>query len=80
VVRPEHADALGQRDGKGDLPGTLENIVYFGTDTHFHVGSPTARFFTVRQQNRPGEAACWRPDGRPVGIAIPGHAAQVLRD
>ena len=36
VVRPEHAD-LVKPAAKADLSGTLENVVYFGTDTHYHV-------------------------------------------
>ena len=34
VVRPEHARLV--RDG-GAVSGTLDNVVYFGTDTHYHV-------------------------------------------
>ena len=36
VVRPEHADLVPEPD-KGTVAGTLSNIVYFGTDTHYHV-------------------------------------------
>ena len=36
VVRPEHAD-LVKPGGAADLWGKLENVVYFGTDTHYHV-------------------------------------------
>ena len=33
------------------LAGTVENIVYFGTDTHFHVRLDDGEPFIVRQQN-----------------------------
>ena len=41
--------AAGERSA---LSGTLDNIVYFGTDTHFHVRLDGRRDFIVRQQNR----------------------------
>ncbi len=37
VVRPEHASIAAAGQASRQLAGTLENIVYFGTDTHFHV-------------------------------------------
>ncbi len=33
------------------LNGMLENIVYFGTDTHYHVQLNGGGQFTVRQQS-----------------------------
>ena len=40
VVRPEYAGLFAEPDKSGDLQGVLENIVYFGTDTHYHVRLP----------------------------------------
>ncbi|RUY32813.1 ABC transporter ATP-binding protein, partial [Mesorhizobium sp. M7A.F.Ca.CA.001.13.2.1] len=48
VVRPEHAKLT---KGKGELSGRVDNIVYFGTDTHIHVHLDSGELFTVRQQN-----------------------------
>ena len=48
TIRPEHA-SLVAASGKATLSGTLENIVYFGTDTHYHLGSGDGEFI-VRQQ------------------------------
>jgi spermidine/putrescine transport system ATP-binding protein len=75
VVRPEHARLT---DGKGDLSGIIENIVYFGTDTHVHVQLDSGEAFIVRQQNK--RAGCGFQHGDRVGIAIGNDAAQVLRD
>ena len=78
VVRPEHA-RLVANPGPGDLRGTLDNIVYFGTDTHFHVALDSGhRFIVRRQNNRVGEEAF--TTGMPVGIAIGADAAQMLKD
>ena len=37
VVRPEHAQVAAAPSAASALQGVIENIVYLGTDTHFHV-------------------------------------------
>ena len=78
VVRPEHA-SLTAAGGKTDLAGTLDNIVYFGTDTHYHVKLDGGGSFIIRRQNshRAGES---HAIGDHVGIGLEDGAAQVLRD
>jgi spermidine/putrescine transport system ATP-binding protein len=77
VVRPEHAQLAAEKAGL--LKGVLENIVYFGTDTHFHVALDGGGEFMVRQQNsRTGGTT--PEQGQRVGIAVSEDAAQVLRD
>jgi spermidine/putrescine transport system ATP-binding protein len=53
TVRPEHAQVFPiELKANGEIiPGTLENIVYFGTDTHYHVKLSDGSMFIVRQQN-----------------------------
>ena len=76
VVRPEQARLV--RDG-GAVSGVLENVVYFGTDTHFHVRPDTGGEFIVRQQNtRSGDSGFAGGDGG--GGARGDDAAQVLKD
>jgi spermidine/putrescine transport system ATP-binding protein len=76
VVRPEHARLIKHA---ADLSGTVENIVYFGTDTHIHVRLDGGEPFTVRQQNT-RSAGCGFETGEKVGIQIGDDAAQVLKD
>ncbi|RFC66866.1 MULTISPECIES: ABC transporter ATP-binding protein [Mesorhizobium] len=76
VVRPEHARAVKKG---GQLSGTVENVVYFGTDTHIHIRLEDGSPFTVRQQNARSEF-CGFEIGDPAGIEIAADAAQVLRD
>jgi spermidine/putrescine transport system ATP-binding protein len=76
VVRPEHARAVRQG---GELRGAVENIVYFGTDTHIHLRLGDGAPFILRQQNARG-ADCGFAKGESVGVAIAPAAAQVLRD
>jgi spermidine/putrescine transport system ATP-binding protein len=77
VVRPEHA-AVQAAAGTG-MSGTLENIVYSGVDTQFHVRLPSGELFLVRAQNQRGAVSSFAL-GKPVGISIQEGAAQVLRD
>ena len=77
VIRPEHAQLAARQSGA--LAGTLENIVYFGTDTHYHLRLGDGSEFTVRQQNSRTAVPAFT-EGSPVGIAISADAAQVLRD
>ena len=78
VVRPEHA-RLTKDKKSALLTGTLENIVFFGTDTHFHVKLADGSAFILRQQNASGGGMEWK-QGQSVGIAIAADAARVLKD
>ncbi|CAN7767954.1 ABC transporter ATP-binding protein [Mesorhizobium sp. LjNodule214] len=76
MVRPEHARLV---KGTGDLAGTIETVVYFGTDTHIHVRLDGGEAFIVRQQNSRC-ASCGFERGDKVGISIGDDAAQLLKD
>jgi spermidine/putrescine transport system ATP-binding protein len=77
VIRPEHARLTDEKSGA--LKGVLENIVYFGTDTHYYARLDDGMEFMVRQQNsRTGVSS--HAQGSRIGIAVSADAAQVLRD
>jgi spermidine/putrescine transport system ATP-binding protein len=78
VVRPEHADVVPQGQPAA-LTGSLSNVVYFGTDTHYHVALDNGGEFIVRHQNSRGGESPFK-EGEKVGIAFEPDAAQVLRD
>jgi spermidine/putrescine transport system ATP-binding protein len=78
IVRPEHAE-LRAPDQSADLRGTLEQVVYFGTDTHLYVRLNDGAEFVLRQQNSPGGNFGLAP-GAGVGIAFKPGAARVLKD
>ncbi|MEY8837536.1 TOBE domain-containing protein, partial [Cribrihabitans sp. XS_ASV171] len=61
------------------LRGVLSNIVYFGTDTHFHVDLDQAGAFVLRRQNQPDQVQDWAV-GDAVGVRVPPGVGQVLRD
>lgn len=77
AIRPEHASLVSE--GEGMLAGTLGNIVYFGTDTHFHVQLDDGTAFVLRQQNTPDATARFESGAR-VGVKFGADVAQVLRD
>ena len=77
AVRPERADL--QREGAG-LPARVEQIVYFGTDTHYRLrlgNSPAP--FVVRRQNRTGAGSGFA-EGDEVRLQIAADAVRVLQD
>jgi spermidine/putrescine transport system ATP-binding protein len=76
VIRPEHASLTV---AGGELDGVLETIVYFGTDTHFHVRLNDGTAFVVRSQNLRDNAETFQAQ-QPVSIALKRDAVQVLRD
>ncbi len=78
VVRPEHAQVAAPSD-RSALRGAIENIVYLGTDTHFHVRLEDGAPFIVRQQNSKS-GHCGFSKGEPVGIEISADVAQILKD
>ncbi len=77
VIRPEHARL--SKEKAAALKGVLETIVYFGTDTHYHVRLDNGAEFTVRQQNSRTDRVDFA-QGAKVGIAVDAGAAQILRD
>ncbi len=79
VVRPEHARMAAPNGASAQL-GQIENVVYLGTDTHFHVRLDDGTPFIVRQQNsRDGNGHSFASAER-VGIEFGQDVAQILKD
>ena len=78
IVRPEHAVISDGRD-QIHLKGTINNTVYFGTDTHYYLTLDSGEDFVVRQQNRGNDADQFHA-GSLVTISISENAIQVLAD
>jgi spermidine/putrescine transport system ATP-binding protein len=79
VVRPEYSLVVADREKKGDLHGVLENIVYFGTDTHYHIRLADETHFVTRMQNQREDTEKFKV-GQPVGIVFKPNSVQLLRD
>ncbi|MEM9331074.1 MAG: ABC transporter ATP-binding protein [Pseudomonadota bacterium] len=78
VVRPEHASLI-KSASKAHLTGTLSNIVYIGTDTHYHLQLPDGTPFIVRSQNK-RDATENHEIGKDYGLDIGKNAVQILKD
>ena len=80
VIRPEHATlSPGPDESEAQLGGTLQTIVYMGTDTHYHVRLPDGAGFVVRSQNLRDSAEAFQAD-QAVGVVFKTDALQVLKD
>jgi spermidine/putrescine transport system ATP-binding protein len=78
AVRPERVQLVPAADD-APLRGRVETIVYFGTDTIYHLRLPDGEAFTARLQNRDGARPPF-PAGAEVGVALSPGALQVLSD
>jgi spermidine/putrescine transport system ATP-binding protein len=76
AIRPEHAEIVAA--SKSKFRGTLENIVYFGTDTHFHVKLDDGTAFVVRKQNHLGDTRTHNTGDR-IGLLIAPGAERMLK-
>jgi len=77
AVRPEHATLEAPEDAL--LTGRMANVVYVGTDTHYHVDLGSGERFVVRRQNATGQGRDWEEVAM-VGVRFTSGAGQVLRD
>ncbi|MDH3230061.1 MAG: ABC transporter ATP-binding protein [Alphaproteobacteria bacterium] len=78
VIRPEHARLARGRD-EAPLSGRLEHVVYFGTDTHYHLRLDGDVPFVVRMQNIRDNEEDFRA-GEELGVEIARNAVQILKD
>ncbi len=78
AIRPERV-SFAAADSGAPIEGTVETVVYFGTDTLFHLRLADGQPFVVRSQNREGARSTHSP-GERVGLVLPADALQVLAD
>jgi spermidine/putrescine transport system ATP-binding protein len=76
TMRPERLRLAAPPDGT--LRGVIEQAVYLGTDTTYHIRVSDAVRLRVRTQNSDGTGARWA-SGDAVGVLVPAEAIRVLR-
>lgn len=76
LVRPEHARI--SIDGAG-IAAKVAEIVYFGTDTHYHLALESGERFIARRQNAPDIETPFG-QGDLVRLTFAEGATQVMRD
>jgi spermidine/putrescine transport system ATP-binding protein len=79
ALRPEHAAFCAPDSAEATIHGQVEDVVYLGTDTHFHLRLEDASRFALRIQNTPDRNADPSKGDR-IGVRIAPGVAQVLRD
>ncbi|HUV22717.1 MAG TPA: ABC transporter ATP-binding protein [Gammaproteobacteria bacterium] len=78
TVRPEQAVLIEDLDA-ADLQGTVTNVMYSGTDSHFHIELSTKEEFVAKVQNAGPARRDWQT-GQTVGIKFHSHVLQVVSD
>lgn len=73
AIRPERISLSAE----GQLLGKVENVVYVGTDTVYHLNIAGQSGFKVRQQNRDGALSGYQVDDQ-VRVQVPVAAIKVL--
>ncbi len=74
AVRPERVELAAGDDG---IEATVSNVVYFGTDTHYHLQISGGGTLLVREQNRGGAERRFQR-GDAVRARVPARALRVL--
>ncbi|MEM7294025.1 MAG: ABC transporter ATP-binding protein [Pseudomonadota bacterium] len=78
AVRPEQCE-LTADSHLASLQGDLRDIVYIGTDTHYHLNIEGGASFTARVQNTRGRSQLFDVGSR-VGVLIDPAMVQILKD
>jgi spermidine/putrescine transport system ATP-binding protein len=78
AVRPEQAVLIEDLEA-ADIQGTVTNIMYSGTDSHFHIQLESNEVFVAKVQNSGPAKRDWK-SGQVVGIKFHADAVQILRD
>jgi spermidine/putrescine transport system ATP-binding protein len=77
TVRPEQVRIGAVEDGA--IPATVDNLVYFGTDTHCHLHLADGTGIVARLQS-PANGEAGLSKGQAVGLRFGPGAVQVLED
>jgi len=78
VIRPEKLHLYGRPGDQNRLPGTVEEVVYIGTDTQYGVRLPGGQKLRVREQNTDPASRPLAQAGEAVTISFVPQAARVL--
>lgn len=78
AVRPEKLSVSAEKKREVDIPGTIEEVIYIGTDIRYIVRISEQTTLTVREQNISGEAAKRFKAGEKIHIGWVGKNASLL--
>ncbi len=75
AVRPERVELAPASEG--GIEATVRHVVYFGTDTHYHLALADGALLLVREQNNRGAGGRFASGDR-VSARVPPEALRVL--
>lgn len=78
AVRPEKIDIHRVEDLRNIFTGSVRDVVYIGTDTHYDVQLPTGELVRVREQNFNPGSNLQANEGDTVRIGFDPESARVL--
>ena len=78
AIRPEKLHLQGRPGDGNHLPGTVEDVVYIGTDTQYGVRLPGGQKLRVREQNTDPASRPLAQTGDAVNLSFVPQAARVL--
>ena len=78
TVRPEQAMLIEDLN-EADMQGTVTNIMYSGTDSHFHIDLGADEEFVAKVQNSGPARRDWKI-GQSVGIKFHSDSVQIVQD
>jgi spermidine/putrescine transport system ATP-binding protein len=78
-LRPEKVALRPDSDPGAALCGTVQSLVYFGTDTQYQIDIGGGRTLLARAQNAQGARPAFAPGAR-VALEVAPGAAQILAD
>jgi len=78
AVRPEQA-VLVEDLAAADMEGTVTNVMYSGTDSHFHIELASNEEFVAKVQNAGPARRDWK-SGQTIGIKLHDKAVQIVDD
>ena len=79
LLRPEKVTLRPDGDTGAALCGTVQSLVYFGTDTQYRIDIGGGRSLLARAQNAQGARPAFAPGAR-VALQVAPGAAQILAD
>lgn len=79
MIRPEHVMLAGNAPDAIELEATVDQLVFFGTDTHVHLGLADGAKLVARVQNALHGNRNLN-EGERIRIALPAKALRIVKD
>jgi spermidine/putrescine transport system ATP-binding protein len=79
MIRPEHVALATSLPDALNLPATVRELVFFGTDTHVHLALPDGTRLVARVQNALHGGRSFA-EGETISVALPAEALRITAE